>query len=92
MVGTRPKLFWTVQIVLNRCKLFWSGPKPYGRVQIILVRFKLDFMDQFLLFEPVQNDCYSAKMIWTVQNNFGPIEGQGINESICIDLHLLHVM
>ena len=27
---------------------------------------------------PDQNDWYSIKMIWTVQNRFGPIEGQGI--------------
>ena len=27
---------------------------------------------------PVQNDWYSTKMIWTVQNHFGTIEGQGI--------------
>ena len=27
---------------------------------------------------PVQNDWYSTKIIWTVQNHFGPIEGQGI--------------
>ena len=26
-----------------------------------------------------QNDWYSTKIIWTVQNPFGPIEGQGIN-------------
>ena len=28
---------------------------------------------------PHENDWYSTKMIWTVQNHFGPIEGQGIN-------------
>ena len=28
---------------------------------------------------PIQNHWYSTKMIWTVQNNFGLIEGQGIN-------------
>ena len=27
---------------------------------------------------PIQNDWYSTKMIWTVQNHFGPIEGQGM--------------
>ena len=26
----------------------------------------------------IQNDWYSTKIIWTVQNHFGPIEGQGI--------------
>jgi hypothetical protein len=29
---------------------------------------------------PVQNDCYSTKMIWTVQNYVGLIEGQGIRK------------
>ena len=28
---------------------------------------------------PVQNNLYPTKMIWTVQNHFGPIEGQGIS-------------
>ena len=28
---------------------------------------------------PVQNSWYLTKMIWMVQNHFGPIEGQGIN-------------
>ena len=27
----------------------------------------------------IQNDLDPCKMIWTVQNDFGPIEGQGIN-------------
>ena len=30
----------------------------------------------------VQNDWYSTKMIWTVQNRFGPIEGKGITMKI----------
>ena len=41
------------------------GPNCFGRVKIILVRFKLDFSG--LIF-----------IIWMVQNHFGPIEGQGI--------------
>ena len=28
---------------------------------------------------PVQNDWYTTKMIWTVQNHFGPIEEKDIN-------------
>ena len=27
----------------------------------------------------IQNGWYSTKIIWTVQNQFGPIEGQGIS-------------
>ena len=38
-----PKLFWTIQTVFDGYKLFWSGPNHFGQVQIILVRFKLDF-------------------------------------------------
>jgi hypothetical protein len=38
-----PKWFWNIQIVLNSYKLFWSDPNCFGQVQIILVRFKLDF-------------------------------------------------
>ena len=30
---------------------------------------------------PVQNYWYSTKMVWTVQNRFGPIEGQGIKQN-----------
>jgi hypothetical protein len=45
----RPKRFWTVQMVLD----------AFGRVQIILVRFKLDFSG--LIF-----------IIWTCPKWFGP--------------------
>ena len=41
-------------------------PNCFGRVQIILVTFKLDFFGLSFI-------------IWTVQNHFGPIEGQRIN-------------
>ena len=27
----------------------------------------------------VQNNLYPTKMIWTVQNHFGPIKGQGMS-------------
>ena len=30
-------------------------------------------------FRPHQNILLQSKTIWTVQNNFGPIEGQGIS-------------
>ena len=33
-----PKWFWTIQIVLDGYKLFWSGPNCFGQVQIILGR------------------------------------------------------
>ena len=81
-----PKLFWTIQIVLDGYQLFWSCPSRFGRVQIILVRFKLDFSG---LFWPVQNDWYLTKMIWSVQNHFGPIEGQGIRSITFLVLYPL---
>ena len=36
-----PKWFWTVQIILVECQLFWLAPICFGQVQIILDRFKL---------------------------------------------------
>ena len=69
--------------------MFCLGPNGFGRVQLILFRFKLDFSGLIFIIwtrpkqnGPVQNDWYSTEMIWTVQNNFGPIEGQGIRISI----------
>ena len=44
-----PKIFWTVQIVLDRFKLFWSCPNRFGWVQIILVRYELDFSGLFFI-------------------------------------------
>ena len=31
---------------------------------------------------PVQDNWYLTKMIWTVQNHFEPIGGQGIGENL----------
>ena len=42
-------------------------PNWFGQIQIILIRFKLDFSG--LIF-----------IIWTCAKWFGPIEGQGISE------------
>ena len=78
-------------------KMILDRPNCFGRVQIILHRFKLWTLIQKSLIwtwlkqiGPIQNGWYSTKIIWTVHNYFGPIEGQGINESKCIDFHLLH--
>ena len=35
-----PKRFWTVQIILVECQLFWTGPICFDRVQIIMHRSK----------------------------------------------------
>ena len=93
MILDRPNYFGRVPIILVGSKSFWSGPNHFGRVQSILVRvtqirlFWANFYNSDLSkiiwnqpkqIAPVQNDWYSTKMIWTVQNHFGPIEGQGI--------------
>ena len=44
----------------------------YGQVQIIKNHFESD-----------QNSLDPTKTIWTVQNHFGPIEGQAIRPLIC---------
>ena len=81
----RPNCFWRVQIVLVRSKSFWLGPNHFGQVQIRL--FWTNFYNSDLSrmiwtrpkwFGPNQNNFYSSKTIWLVQNHFRPIEGQGI--------------
>ena len=74
-----PKQFWNVQIVLDRYKLFWLGPNHFGQVKIGLFwtnSYNLDLSKMVWIqtkrIGPVQNDCFSTKMI-------GPIEGKGIN-------------
>ena len=80
-----PKLFWTDQIVLDNYNLFLSGLNHFGQVQIRLFWtnfYNLDLSKMIWIrpkrIEPAKNDWYSTKMIWTVQNHFGPIEGEGI--------------
>jgi hypothetical protein len=41
-------------------------------------------LDPTKQFEPHQNNLYPSKTIWTFQNHFGPIDGQGINQ------HMVH--
>jgi hypothetical protein len=91
-----PKLFWTVQIVLVGSKSFWLGPNHFGQVQIIAFWsnfYNLD-LSKMIWTKPkqigsVQNDWYSTKIIWTVQNNFGPIEGRGISLTTALDSDLV---
>ena len=40
---------------------------------------------------PDQNDCYTTKVIWSVQNNFGTIEGRGINLRGCFQYRPISV-
>ena len=54
-------------------KLFWSGPNHFVQVQIRL------FWTNLYNLDPTKTNWTRLKrMIWTVQNHFGPIEGQGI--------------
>ena len=82
----RPNHFGWAPIILVRSKSFWLGPKHFGQGHIRLfwaiLFFNLD-LSKMIYTRPKQivlfkNDWYSTKMIWTVQNNFGPMEGQGI--------------
>ena len=73
-----PKLFWIVQIVVVGSKSFWLVPNHFGRVQIILVRFKLDFYWLIFTiwtcpkwFEPDQNKLGPSKTIGTRPKWFG---------------------
>ena len=81
------KLFWSgancfgrIQIILARFKLDFSGiifiiftyPKLFGYLSKTT-------WTRPIRIGPIQNDWYSTKIIWTVQNHFGPIEGQTIS-------------
>ena len=88
---------WKIRIRGNHCfgqvQIVVVMSKRFGRVQIILVRYKLYFYGLFFynlhLFKmiwtrpkqigPFQNDWDSTKMIWSVQNHFGP---RGPNSSL----------
>ena len=77
MILIRPNRCGWVQILLDGSHLFWTSPNPFGHVQshdlnlIIWTRPKQ--------IAPFQNELHQSKKIWTVQNHFGLIEGQGIN-------------
>ena len=71
----RPNHFGWVPIVLDGSNLFWSGPNHFGQTFMDLLKM---IWTQRKQIGPFQNDWKSTKMIWLVQNNFGPIEGQGI--------------
>ena len=85
MILDIPNCFGWAQVVLVVSKLFWMGPNHFGQFQIRLFWTNLYNLDLSKMIRtrpkqirPVQNDWYSTKNIWTVQNHFGPIEGQGI--------------
>ena len=67
----------TVQIVLEGCKLFLSGPNCFFfLVQIILVRFRLDFSGKFFIiwtcakwFDPTKTNWTHPKQLVLNQND-----------------------
>ena len=68
-------------MILDKYNLFWLGPNHFSWVQIKI--FWTDFYNLDLTKTNWDTSkmigWYSTKIIWTVQNNFRPIEGQGIN-------------
>ena len=79
-----PKYFGRVPIVLDRPNSFWSGSNYFGQVQIIKTSPEKSYLNLTKVFGPDQINldltkliCTHPKTIWTVQNNFGPMEGQG---------------
>ena len=59
-------------------RLFWTNFYNLDLCKMIWTRIKQ--------IGAIQSDWYSTKIIWTVQNRFGPIEGQGITQSIFVKL------
>ena len=57
--------FWAVKIILVKYQSFQSGPNHFGQVHIVKI-------------SPEKSNLNLTKVIWTVQNNFGPRERQGI--------------
>ena len=60
-----PKLFWTIQIVLDGYKLFWSGPNRFGQVRIRLLQAGLLWTDFYNMDQSDQNDLDLTKTNWT---------------------------
>ena len=72
---------------MDGSNLFWWGPNNFGQVQII----KTSVIGTWpKWFGPDQNDLDPTKIIWTVQNHFGPIKGQGIRA--WMNLHVFSII
>jgi hypothetical protein len=92
MVLDCPNNFGQVPIVLDKSNSFWSGPNHFRQVQIIKIspeKYNLNLPKMICTqpkqFAQVQNNLYRSKTIWTIQNNFGTIEGQYIYAALdCI--------
>ena len=92
-----PNHFGQVQIIkisqeksnLTLTKMLWaltktirSNFKKFAKKSLIWPRPKF-FGHSPKRFGPDQNNWYSTKMIWSVQNHFGAIEGHGIRDILC---------
>ena len=86
-----PKWFWTVQIILVKYQLFWTGPIHFGQVQIILVRSKSFWtipnhfeQVQIMKISPEKSDFNLNKIIWTWPKLFGPDKNDlELTKTIC---------
>ena len=79
MILDRPNNFGRVPIVLHKSNSFWSGPNHFGQVQIIKI-------------SPEKYNLDPTKTIWTVQNHFRSIEGQGIKDTAEVDTDRVHIV
>ena len=77
MILDRPNNFGRVPIVLVGSNSFGTCPNHFCQVQIKFSGLTFTFWTSPKRICPVQNDWHSTKIIWTVQNNFGPIKRQG---------------
>ena len=82
MILDHPNCFGQVQIILVKSESFLFGPNCFDQVQIRLLWTNFCNLDPSKMW-------YWTKMIWTVQNNFGPMEGQGIRIRICSLVHII---
>ena len=71
---------------MHKSNSFWSGPNNFGQVQIIKI-------------SPEKYNLNLTKMIWSLpkqfgpyQNNFRPIEGQGIKDTLEVDTDRVHII
>ena len=67
----RPKLFWTVQIIMVEYQSLCTNPIHFGQVQNILDRPKLKKIVQKSLIEPDKNDLDPTKTICIRPKQFG---------------------
>ena len=88
MILDHPNNFDWVPIVLDGSNSFWSGPYHFEIIKISPAKSNLNLTQMICTwpeqFAPDQNNFYSSKTIWTVQNHFGTLEGQSKWESIKI--------